>query len=416
MVEIIVCVVDEKHKLLHHFHSCASTPQPFSFPGAFDGQVLSEALETRQPTSIIFSYGSGQRKFLSVLPYEWKKGKWRFACMQMTTEPPGPDAAAVPGACTMAEERGCLLLADKNNIVRSVSPRIPEAFGCVRENLGGMSLSCLLSESDLGSLNARPADRNEAISGCVFHGLDGSRRDVDIWKFSAPDGLVLYVICDVSPAQFNEEFNEAVSRERRRIGQDLHDSIGQLMTAISLLSRSLANSLTRENNEGARDAAQISGLADEASEQIRQVSRGLMPAEIVDRGLFESLRELARTTTESCGVECVFRGQEPVFFSDGAVETHLYRIAQEAVNNAVRHARASAIEIMLSADSGGRRMMVVDNGTWKVPDTGMIGIGLKTMEYRASAIGGRLEVGAHRQGGTKVECRLSAEESTARGG
>ena len=162
-----------------------------------------------------------------------------------------------------------------------------------------------------------------------------------------------------------EEASQVGIRERRRIGQDLHDSIGQLLTGISLLSRSLANRLLRDGHAGEADAGQISELADTASNQIRQISRGLMPTEVVQKGLFESLRELARTTSETSGIHCEARIDESVAFADSAVETHLFRIAQEAVTNSIRHAGASRIGIRLALANGMPRMEVDDNGTWK---------------------------------------------------
>ncbi len=418
VAEFIFCVFDEKHKLRHHFSAGPADPAGQDFfrilndpKIAIGNGLLHEAFETHQSTSVTLSYGDDQRKFLYVLPYKYKREKWHFACVQMVLAVSDPDAPEASGLCALAGERTCLLLADAHHLIRSVSPRVPQAFGYTSGNLSGMNLSDLFSEADLHLISSCSPDGNESIPRCVFQCVDGSRRDVEIRKFSAADGIVLYAVCDVSPPKFNEEFSVATARERRRIGQDLHDSIGQLMTGISLLSRSLANSLTREDNPGAHDASQISELADEASDQIRQISRGLMPSEIVQHGLHESLRELARTTTASCRVESVALIEEAVSVSDGAVETHLYRIAQEAVNNAVRHAEASCIEIKVSAENGNLQLVVSDNGTWKRPGANLNGIGLKTMEYRASAIGGQFKVGTHEEGGTRVICRLETEES-----
>ena len=158
--------------------------------------------------------------------------------------------------------------------------------------------------------------------------------------------------------------------------------IGQVMTGISLLSRSLANSLKRSGRSEYIDASQISSLADDASNQIRQISRGLIPSEIVQKGLVESLRELACNTQSSCNVKCDVQLDESIDFSDGAVESHLFRIAQEAVSNAVRHSGASRIEISLSGCDGTTVLKVKDDGTWKKLPQNLNGIGLKTMEYR----------------------------------
>jgi len=412
--EVVFCVFDHRQRLLHHFSSdqdSATGMQFFRFlnnPGrAFEHSVLREASETGRPASLSLNYGDGFRKCLHVLPYSRKRGKQNYACLQIGSGKPEPDGAHV---CALSPERFCLLLVDASNAIRTTSSMIPKAFGYSSQNLMDLKLGDLFSGVDHEIITSCSADTNEAILSCVLFCLDGSRRDVEVRKYSAPDRYTLYAVSDMTPPQLTEEHAQITTRERRRIGQDLHDSIGQMLTGISLLSRSLANSLKRIGNSGDVDASQISALADEASNQIRQISRGLMPQEIVQKGLFDSLRELARSTTSSCGILCVARIDETIQFSDGAVETHLYRIAQEAVNNSVRHAKATRIDVVVSQKNGISRMEIIDNGTWKEMPENTAGIGMKTMEYRASAIGAHLKVGAEPQGGSRVACVLEAED------
>ena len=418
VAEFIFCVFDEKRRVHYDFRSSPledSSGDGFQFFNdsghTFDHYVLSEAQKTRKPLTVALSYGEGRRKYLYVLPYERKRGKWRYACVLVGTEPPDPDAVASPFLCSMADDRVCLLLVDSENLIRSVGARVPETFGYDSENLLDMSLEDLFSATDLEVLSACSSDTTDPILSCTFHCVDGSKRDVEIKKFSAPDKCTLYGICDVSPQPRMEEFSDATAHERRRIGQDLHDSVGQTLTGISLLSHSLSTALQRDEHTGSADALQISDLADEASNQIRQISRGLMPSEIVKHGLYESLRGLARITTATCGVDCRTQLDESIDFLDVAVETHLYRIAQEAVNNAVRHAEASRVDIIFSEVNSLMQLEVVDNGHWLEPADNMAGIGLKTMEYRASAIGGLLRVGNGASGGTRVACRIEKDES-----
>jgi PAS domain S-box-containing protein len=417
IAEVVVCVFDEKQRLLHHFNSSRSEAVSETWykllgepDRAFESCVFKETLATQKPASLTFSYGEGERKFLYVLPYERKNNKWRFICMQVATERPDPDKAGTPSICTLSEDRVCLVLVDSSGTILSASPKVPEAFGFISESLIGMSLSDLFVSADLGMIASCSPDTNESITSCVFRCLDGSKRDVEVKKYSLPDDCMLYGICDIARPYFNEEITQVSTRERRRIGQDLHDSIGQLLTGISLLSRSLANSLKRDGNPGDADAAQISELADDASNQIRQISRGLMPSDIVNRGLLESLRDLARITTDSCGLRCEVQLDETVEFSDGAVETHLFRIAQEAVNNAVRHANATRIEIVVCQVNGMPQLEICDDGVWKENLEASDGIGMKTMHYRASVICGQLSIGPADHGGTNVVCRLEVDE------
>lgn len=417
VAEMVVCVFDEGHRLLHHFrsnHDDSFGHAYFRFLGdpqrAFESCVLREAVDTRMPVSFSVKYGEGTRTHLSVLPYERKRGKWRFVCVQVTLQPSLAECVSAPSENILVEERVCLLLVDASRTVCSTGAKIPPSLGYTSKNLVGMQLTDFFSDVDYSVIDACSPDTNEPILSCVFYCLDGSRRDVEIRKYSAADHCTLYAICDVTPPQHAEEVAQVTTRERRRIGQDLHDSIGQLLTGISLLSRSLSNSLKRIGNSGDADALQISALADDASNQIRQISRGLMPTEIVQKGLFDSLRDMARTTTSSCGVLCVARIDESVEFPDGAVETHLYRIAQEAVNNSIRHSGATRIDIVIARLNGISRLEVVDNGTWRDMPVNTNGIGMKTMHYRASAIGGHLKVGALPEGGSRVVCVLEEDD------
>lgn len=421
VTELVFCVVDEKQRVRYRFQAGLSDlpagEDVFPFlegsVRTVENPLLNDAFKTRSSVTLTLSYGEGRKKHIHILPYERKRGKWCFACFQVTTATPDPDSARQPDVCALEEDRLCLVLVDSHQTICSVDSRIPEAFGYAAGNLVGMHLQDLFSVSDFGVLQACSADTNESITSCIFFCMDGSKQDVELKKFSMPDQYTLYGICDISPHQHLEEFAEVTARERRRIGQELHDSIGQTLTGMSLLSHSLSNALRRDGYGGSGDAAQISGLADEASNQIRQISRGLMPSEIVRHGLYVSLRELARATTGSCGIICETRLDETLDFPDVAVETHLYRITQEAVNNAVRHAVASRIDIVVSESNGMVQLEVIDNGRWREPEDAAVGIGMKTMEYRASAIGGLLHVGSGSQGGTRVSCRIEQDESLA---
>ena len=414
--EIIFRVFDEKGRSRHDFVSRADPAEKDSFQylndpdRAFYSHLLTEALATRESTSVSFAYGKGRHKYLYVLPYERKWGKWRFACLQVTTARPDPDGAATQRVSALFEDRVCLLLVDARNFVRVASSKVPPPFGHAPEDLMGKNLSDLFSPADLAMINSCSPDSNEAILSCVFYGLDGGRRDVEVKKYSAADGNMLLCVFDVTRPQFNEEVTQISTRERRRIWQDLHDSIGQVLTGISLLSRSLANGLERDGSASSQDAAQISDLADDASNQIRQISRGLMPSDVVRRGLFASLLDLARVTTESCGLLCEATLDESVVFPDGAVETHLFRIAQEAVNNAVRHSGASRIDILVAEAEGMPKLVIQDDGRWRNILENAGGIGMKTMQYRATVINGHLNIQKNERGGTVVVCQLAAED------
>lgn len=411
VLETVCCVYDEKQKVKVRFRSAAGGSDADERMGCEPvSAVVAEAAAARRSASFSFAYGSGLNRYVALLPFESKRGKRYLASMQITVGRPKPDEAPAAYACALDEGRVLFLVADKADRILAVSPRIPQAFGYSAESLLAVRLQDLFAPSDLSVIQSCSPDSNQSIQSCEFFCLDGLRREVEVKKFTAADGCTLFSICDIARAQLNEESNAVAARERRRIGQDLHDSIGQMLTGISLLSRSLANSLERAGNEDFGDAQQISELADEASNQIRQISRGLMPSDVVQRGLLASLRELAAQTTDSCGLACDAVLDDGIPIRDGAVETHLFRIAQEAVNNAVRHSGGSRITIKVSAAGGGPKLEISDNGRWRNILENQGGIGLKTMEYRASAINARLNIGRADSGGTRVTCQLEAEE------
>lgn len=407
-------VFDEHRRVVRSFcsvHPDSPPPDRFRILGGTDHSIeqslLRESMTLNQSLSSVVSFAEGWRVIIHVLPYEFRRGRFRYVVFQSVSRGIGAGEAR---ARAWAEDQACFFLTNRQGEVCSFSSRMPELFGFSSARMQGMKLSDLFSSNTLKSIKESLGDLMEPMEGVVFHGPNGKRRNVVLRLFKASDQHTVYALHDITPRKSKAESAGIGDRERRRIGQDLHDSIGQLFTAISLLSRSLANRLRLSDNEHCCDAEQISELADEASNQIRQISRGLMPSQIVQDGLAASLRELARITSASCGVQCEACLEEGVVFADGAVESHLYRIAQEAVNNAVRHAGAKHIEIRISTEQGLQQLSVSDDGSWKVPSDDLSGIGLKNMEYRASAIGAHLRVDGCIERGTQVRCRLSRDE------
>ena len=197
IAELIICVFDQQQQLHHHFqagHQAHSPNEVFRFLNnpaeAFDSDVLRVAIQSRKPVSVALSYEAGRRrKHLHVLPYEEMLEQWRFVCLQVAAATSDLDAADSSGAGSVAEERGCLLLLDAQQTVRSVSPRIPEAFGYEAQRLAGMNLQDLLAAADVEILTACSPDTNEAVHSCMFQCADGSKRKVEIKKFPMPDQL-----------------------------------------------------------------------------------------------------------------------------------------------------------------------------------------------------------------------------------
>ena len=151
-------------------------------------------------------------------------------------------------------------------------------------------------------------------------------------------------------------------------------------------------------------------MVQRAMTQTRELARGLSPVRLEAEGLAEALRELAAGTRKVFGCDCRFRCDLPVHVSDHIIAIHLYRVAQEAVSNALRHARARRIEISLTANGRSVTLAVNDNGTG-IPRQrpSRKGLGLQIMHYRAEVIGGSLIVQRNPQGGTSVVCTVGKE-------
>src|SRR3954469_2140337 len=162
---------------------------------------------------------------------------------------------------------------------------------------------------------------------------------------------LLAIVRDVSEQRLLEkEVLEISSREQTRIGQDLHDGLGQHLTGITFLTRALENRLSAQALPEAEEAAEIGKLVLQALSQTRNLARGLFPVELESSGLAEGLRQLAATVESMFPVACKVTCDEQLEITDRGVQTHLFRLAQEAVNNSVKHGKAKHVEITLQKE------------------------------------------------------------------
>jgi signal transduction histidine kinase len=199
---------------------------------------------------------------------------------------------------------------------------------------------------------------------------------------------------------------EISAREQRRIGQDLHDGLGQHLTGTAFMSKALQQRLEAQGVPEAVEAGKIVTLVNEAIEKTRELSRGLVPVVSGADGLMASLQRFAGEVEDLFSVSCQFVCDAPVLLDDVVAATHLFHIAQEAVSNAIKHGRATRIVITLSALGDTGRLAIQDNGVGisRVP-TSTSGMGLHIMEYRAGMIGGSLDVTRESRGtGTLADC------------
>jgi len=206
--------------------------------------------------------------------------------------------------------------------------------------------------------------------------------------------------------QLQRALLEISAREQRRIGQDLHDGLGQYLTGIAFMAKVHEAKLAEKQMADAADAAKIVRLVNEAIHKTRELARGLLPVVPDAQGLMSALQLRSAEIEDLFGISCRFACQPAVLVHDEAAATHLYHIAQEAVNNAIKHGQAREILIRLAQDDGSGTLIISDNGIGISEDRGSgQGMGLHIMSYRAGMIGGRLEVRPNTEGaGTSVTC------------
>jgi PAS domain S-box-containing protein len=205
--------------------------------------------------------------------------------------------------------------------------------------------------------------------------------------------------------QLEEAILEISAQEQRRIAQDLHDGLGQHLTGIAFMSKVLEKKLLDESVPEAVEAAKIVQMVNQAIDYTRQLARGLHPVAVEGPGLMSALKRWAGEVEELFHVRCRFQCDRSVHIHDVTVATHLYRIAQEAVNNAIRHGKPEQIVISLSAKGSTGTLMIEDDGTGFTKDPAkQPGVGLNIMDYRADMVGGSLKVLPNEDHGVTVTC------------
>jgi signal transduction histidine kinase len=198
---------------------------------------------------------------------------------------------------------------------------------------------------------------------------------------------------------------DLVWREQQELLHTLHDSLGQTLTGLGMLSTGLRQRLAADS-ESAETAAEIARQSQQALDQVRLLAKGLFPVEVEAESLLAALRDLAIATERLHNIRVRVDGARPEVLRDGKIATELYRIAQEAVTNSVKHAQASTITIRIEGTTAVTRLQITDDGVGIAhPESGN-GSGLRIMRYRAASIGASLSVERGTTGGTVVTCTI----------
>jgi PAS domain S-box-containing protein len=202
-----------------------------------------------------------------------------------------------------------------------------------------------------------------------------------------------------------EAILEISAREQRRIAQDLHDGLGQHLTGIAFMSKVLEEKLSDRSLPEAVEAAKIVRMVNQAIDNTRELARGLHPVPAEPLGLMSALRRWASDVEQLFHIRCCFQCPRPLSIPDANLATHLYRIAQEAVHNAIRHGKSRNIVVSLSGKNGTGTLTIRDDGDgFQNKQEGHPGVGLSIMNYRADMVGGSLKVQPNEDRGITVTC------------
>jgi PAS domain S-box-containing protein len=241
----------------------------------------------------------------------------------------------------------------------------------------------------------------------VLHALSTTRRTFTIHDLRFLQSVANILATAIERQTLEKKVLEASESEQRRIGQDLHDSLCQQLIGGELRAAVLRQILAEKSPADASSAAQLAELFRDLAAHAREIARGLAPVEITEGGLTTALRKLARTVRKRSGIACRVRSSKGVVVSDSLIATHLYRVVQEAVHNAVKHSHASHVSIVLRAAKGKIILTVRDDGLGLPTSAAKSeGMGLHLMRYRAAIINALLSITSGRTGGTTVTCSL----------
>jgi PAS domain S-box-containing protein len=330
----------------------------------------------------------------------------------------GEEALRTHGRVLEAMREGVLVL-DTHSTIRLVNRALLRLTGYEPAELIGRHARMLTLFSETQYRDAK-AEIDQRLKEADFFQLDidCARRDGSMYRAAcvftpieiSGEKLRLVVVEDVTQRrELEREIIDIANREQRRIGNDLHDGLGQELTGVALMLRGLVGRLRKEGSPSVADAEEIVALVNNTIESARSLARGLSPVSVERGGLPSALRALATRMREIYGTQLRFRSKIwPQLTLDSSASNHIYRIAQEAVNNAIKHGHAREVIIDLHVTGESVTLIVSDNGTGLPPGANLSsGMGLKIMRYRATMLGGEVRTENRPEGGTRIilSCR-----------
>lgn len=311
-----------------------------------------------------------------------------------------------------------IITIDKKGQIMSFNHSASRIFGYSEEEVIGTNIKNLVAQphgkDPINHLEQYPSRKvvgyrrelsGKRKGGAVFP-VELSVSEVD-WKDSQ---IYTVVVNDISNRrQLEKEILRISEEERRNLGQDLHDGLGQMLTGIHLISKNLAQKLGANELTGYQEVQEISEMVKEADEYAKALARGLVHVDMKKEGLNAALKQLAVQVEKLFNITCEVNMEADININNEMQGMHLYRIAQESISNAVKHGKANNIEIFLRKNNGSLKLSVKDDGIGfakSQQEKKENGMGIHIMRYRANVLSGRLEIFETGDQKTNVVCSI----------
>ncbi len=343
--------------------------------------------------------------------------------------PAAPPAAAPPASEVEARLQAVfntavegIVTIDERGHIDSINPAAEAMFGWPQGELLGRNINSLMPEPyhsrHDGYLHQYRETGQRRVIG-IGREVFGRRKDGTVFPIELSVGefrvggrrLFTGILRDITERRrLQSEVLHISEQAQQRIAQDLHDDLCQQLAGIEFMAQTLATRLHEARRPEAAAADEVAALVRSATEHTRNLSHGMSPLRPGPDSLATALEELAVRTARHFDVRVDFHCPEPVALHDLPVATHLFRVAQEAISNALRHGRARHVEVHVSRSPGEVRLLVRDHGKGipaSLPSSA--GMGLRIMQYRAGIIGGHLSIQREPSGGTSVTCTVPVD-------
>ena len=310
-----------------------------------------------------------------------------------------------------------IIAANQNGVILNANLSIERMFGYDLNELIGQKLEILAPD-------IAPYKSKVEEFGCYQMTLGNNRQfqgvrkngnnfpvEIEINEINFENEFfITALIRDVSKRrELEQQVLKVAESERFKIGQELHDGVGQMLSAIALMTKNLSRKLSNQSDVTTDEIDAITEMIQETDQEIRQLAHGLAHIELQNEGLKVALKTMCERFQMLSQVDCHFICSPGINISDNMMALHLYRIVQEAINNAIKHGNANKIRVKLKKDDAHYLLTINDNGVGlfeKPNDKKFKGMGLSTMHYRAELLGGNFEINNVKNGWTQVKCYI----------